>query len=435
MSIHESEEDVKKLLIKFLNKLKVFREESSFDSDLKDLVSFIKEKKISTEILGEVLGGFIIERCDNMLANISVSDSLRACVHKLAREAYKLYIYSAIKRMLQRNDVFVKYVLELKEGLRIEANSIDEIKKKLQEEISNRLMKVLCEEGIKLARSIVIDNESKLEELLPLIKHALSKGVIELVLVPNTTDIPLFFKEYYSSVTDHSKVKCIAIALDKIIRSFKPYFNSDEIAYDYINTLERIVRNILGSEPLDKYILRSNTKNYNDYIMEVTRVGASVRIKLMDNNNNVICDCKDWPEFWNCIDSNMQSLLSSDVMNCLWNKIYRDLLRSDAIQNRYKLINLLKTCLSELLHEAVNYVLRKNDVRIIKVLERKVVVKPSYKNLEYYLSDDAIVINVHTKNDDRIEIAIGNEVHQVPKSRLEVFIRKDLVRKLDVVFS
>ena len=61
-------------ILRCLKQLLVFTNEEKFQEALNSLKYIIKERGISKEIIGEVIAAFIIERCDNLLANISLEE-------------------------------------------------------------------------------------------------------------------------------------------------------------------------------------------------------------------------------------------------------------------------------------------------------------------------------------------------------------------------
>ena len=78
-------QDVREILIDYVNKLSVFKKEET-DTFLRDFKNFIYENRVNPGILYEVIAGFIIERCDNLLANI-VNEELRSLIENLVAYA------------------------------------------------------------------------------------------------------------------------------------------------------------------------------------------------------------------------------------------------------------------------------------------------------------------------------------------------------------
>ena len=431
-------EDLRNNLIAFLNRLKIFKDEVSFKGVLDEFTRFVEERGVGTELLGEVLGGFIVDRCDNMLANISFSDEkLRGYVYELSLEAFKLWLYSALQHLLKESDVFCKYVLELEKGLRIESSSLDGIKKKLEEIMREYLKVMLNDEGTKLVSNAIIDNVKSFKELLPIIEQAVSRGLIKIILVPNNDGfrIPLFFKEYYSSATDYDKVRRTVIALERIIKQLKPYFRPNNLASSYIEYMGKTVRNILGTESLDKYVAY-NENQQEDYIIEAIR-DKYIHLKVT-YEGGVVCEAHNWQSFLReCVG---KVLNLSHLRECMWQILYRKTVESPHV--KVKLSDILrdvenvKACEeddADKLERVIDKVINENGIEEVEILNRriKVIVKPNFKDLKTDQVNDFVVMGVHTKNNGRVEIVVNNDkVYQVPRNKLKDIINKEILPRI-----
>jgi hypothetical protein len=248
-------------LVKRLNALKALspEKEQEFKAVLDDLIGFIKrnveEKRLSLEDVYEYLAGFIVERCDNLLANISSSDGrIRDAVAEMAASAYKMYLNSVLKRAMKERGVFVEYMLTVK------APSLDDLLKAVEDiprsrENLERYVEVIPNKNASaLLSNLIIESVEDLEEHIDIIRQALNKGLIKLAILPREGGSPLFFKRYYYvGSTDEDKVRKVAAALRRIVERIisEPELVPDKDYMLYLMEIKESLDRILGKSLLE----------------------------------------------------------------------------------------------------------------------------------------------------------------------------------------
>lgn len=441
MVMSATDDNIKDHLISKLSRLKILREENELDKFLNEILSFVEEKNIRGEIIGEILGAFILECCDYMMMNTSLTDDdLRKALYDLSLNAYKLYIYSSTVKMFLEMEVFIEYFIKINKEIVIEATSKDEINKEILDKVTRHLKKRISSKGLELSKNIIIDKEEDLEKILPLVKKALRKNIIRVAIIPTVVRGPLFFREYcITDTTNHDVIKSTIILLEKIVKSLKSRLCYDDIARSYVNAIEDDVKEIIKIEMPSRYI--SNT--YKGYKIKVWYDRSIFQFEVRDSKGKKVFECKNMLQFKKKLSEEFNISLrhASYIVDKICDRArkepgklyiytFDDLLSDcEKSMNQYnQLKNSIIESLTELFYEAITEVLVKNCIKKLNIFGKNVIVKPTFKNIS---SNDSIVINVHVKsNGDMIEIAIKRKVHQIYSENLKNFVRNVLIQEI-----
>ena len=185
-------------------------------ADVEDLERFRREvrealRRMEGYITGllphglvECIAGFIVERCDNMLANTN-DPRLRDRIVELASRAYEAYIKAYVARATSSGGRTLKPIISSSEELR--------------------------------------------EQLEAGLKGLLDGGYVELLVVPKVRERLFPFKAYYKARRDDpEKVRSIAIALRALLEEVQEYMAREY--HEDVGELWRLLNKIVGEESL-----------------------------------------------------------------------------------------------------------------------------------------------------------------------------------------
>ena len=249
-------------LVEKLNEFKIYQSQKQFDEKFNELLSLIRERNIDELMLVEMLAGFIIDRCDNMLANTSDNKQIDI-INELTMETLKLYIYSKLRQELLREKEFIKWSVSFKNinpELVIEAVSLEELVEQLRK--LDIIKSSLMREVVELIKNPIIKSKNELNKYLELIQKLLDKRKVVVLIFPLDNCLPLFFKRYYVASNDPEKVRKTVEALIQLINRIR---NIDGLIKDenirlQLDIIERELRKIIGGKDLLSFSYSSSHK-------------------------------------------------------------------------------------------------------------------------------------------------------------------------------
>ncbi len=239
-------------LVEKLNEFKVYQGQKQFDEKFNELLSLIRERNIDELMFVEMLAGFIIDRCDNMLAN-TLDNKQVDIINELAMETLKLYIYSKLSQELLKEKEFIKWRASFKNvnpELVVEAASLEELVEQLRK--LNIIKPSLIEEVVELIKSPIIKSKNELNKYLELIRKLLDKRKVIVLIFPLDNNPTLFFKRYYVASDDPEKVRRTVEVLIQLINRIK---NTDGLVKDenirlQLDIIEQKLRKMIGGKDL-----------------------------------------------------------------------------------------------------------------------------------------------------------------------------------------
>lgn len=158
--------------------------------------------------LMECIAGFIVERCDNMLANVS-DPRLRGRVVELALKAYEAYLKAYLARVTLSGGRMLKPIISSSEELR--------------------------------------------EQLEAGLRGLLDGGHVELLVIPKVRERLFPFKAYYKVRGDDlRKVRRVAVALRALLEEVEDYVAEEY--RDEVDELRRLLNRVVGDESLGPLI-------------------------------------------------------------------------------------------------------------------------------------------------------------------------------------
>lgn len=404
--------------------LLVFKGEEEFKGVLDRLVNMIKERAIPREIIGEVIAAFIVERCDNMLANVSFGCEMRNMIYELAREALCLYVYFKLLQSISSLEEFTE--LKLVGNINIKASNEQELIEKLK--ASGMLRRVLREEAMKMIElfsHVVIKRKEELERLLDMLMMALNKGLVSLLILPRFSDNILFFKEYYYQYkTDIDKIRMTLRALYEILnnKELLNYIDCEKVK-DILDKLNKLLEYVSYDKLQDEYL---------DIEVKVKKNGTfHYEVRYCDK---VLREGDEWPSLRELLrEVGFRDTEADKIINDLYSGILDKPYTERSYVKKLKCPEKLKLKLLEDtevkagndvddLIEAIKAVVEKReDIVRVTIRDKVVVVKSPFKS--FYWSE-GLVIEVHMKSNGTVmELVIpGKRTYHVPYQQLQTRI-------------